>query len=476
MAAVQITQFFLYRWRYIIGYTTVFLILVGLLGFAGFFIPGGLSGDEMSAVVQSDSISITNFSSFAILNLPYHFIQAVSITLLGVSDFSIKLPSLLLGLASAVGLILLLSQWFKRNIAVLASLVAVTTGQFLFVAQSGTPSVLYIFWPIMLLLLGTLITKGFKWQFLWRTLFFVTVALSLYTPLSIYPLAAMVLAAVLHPHLRNVIRKMLRTRLIFAMVLGAIIISPLVYAVIREPSFGLTLLGIPDALPDIVNNAKTLVKQYLFFWQPSSTTLMTPVFGLGSILLILYGVVRIIKTRETTQSYLIIAWLICLIPVLLINPTFTTVTFLPLVLLLTTGLDRLIAYWYRLFPLNPYARIAGLLPLVVLVLGLITSGLDRYIYGYYYQPATVGHFSKDLSLLPQDTKYLVVTASEQPFYNVVADHRDDLTVSTSSPDTESFTASRSANQTFDGYEVEHIVTSSSSKDGDRFYVYKKASE
>ncbi|HRQ86905.1 MAG TPA: hypothetical protein PLY16_02230, partial [Candidatus Saccharibacteria bacterium] len=69
-------------------------------------------------------------------------------------------------------------------------------------------------------------------------------------------------------------------------------------------------------------------------------------------------------------------------PVLLLNPSFTTVSFLPSVLMLAAGLTSLIGYWYRLFPLNPYARVAGLIPIVVLVGTLIFSGLERYFYGY----------------------------------------------------------------------------------------------
>ncbi len=48
-------------------------------------------------------------------------------------------------------------------------------------------------------------------------------------------------------------------------------------------------------------------------------------------------------------------------PVILINPIFTSVTFVPIVLLLAAGLTSLIGYWYRLFPRNPYARVAGLI-------------------------------------------------------------------------------------------------------------------
>src|SRR3546814_8074549 len=106
------------------------------------------------------------------------------------------------------------------------------------------------------------------------------------------------------------------------------------------------------------------------------------------------------------------------------NPGFTSVTFVPLVLLLTSGLEGLVGYWYRLFPRNPYARIAGLLPLIILVVALVISGLDRYAYGYYYQPATVSHFSHDLSLMPKKHERLVVTQDELPFYPVVGHHRD----------------------------------------------------
>jgi hypothetical protein len=474
--AFEITQLYLYRLRYVLGYGAIFLAVIGLLTFAGFFIPGGLSSEEMAAVVKSDSLSLVNFSSLAVIDLPFHFLQAVSINLLGVSEFSIKLPSLILGLLSAVGMVVLLTQWFKNNIAVLASLIAITTGQFLFVAQSGTPGIMYIFWPVALLLLGTLITKGVKLQFLWRALFFIIAALSLYTPLSIYPLVAMILAALLHPHLRNVVKKLLRVKLLFAMILGLAILSPLAYGIATQPVLGLALLGIPDSLPDFVHNGATLIKQYLFFWQPSTTTLMTPVFGLGSMLLIIYGLYQMFKTRETTQSYLITTWLICLVPVLIINPSFTTVTFLPLLLLLTTGLDRLIAYWYRLFPMNPYARFAGLVPLVILVIGLIGSGLDRYIYGYYYQPETATHFSKDLRLMPRDIDQLVVSRQELPFYTVVDKHSDSLTVTSDSPTENRIVVTEAAAASFSGYSVERIVTSASAENSDRFYIYKKDQE
>ena len=475
MAAKEITNFFIYRWRYILGYTLVGLLLAGLLVFAGLYVPGGISEVEMAAAVRSNDIALTNPETLAITNLPYYLLQATIFHVFGMYDFTIKLPSLILALFSAIGLILLLRRWFKPNIAVLASLIAVTTGQFLFVAQSGAPSILYIFWPVMLLLLGTQITRGKRLRILWKILFAIAAALSLYTPLSIYPLIAIVLAIALHPHLRHAVRRLSKARLSVSLGLAAAVLAPLIYFIVLKPQLGLVLLGVPaSGAIDLGANFMTLLRQYFLFWEPSTTTLMTPVFGLGSMLIILLGVYRLVRTSDTTRSYLIILWTLCLIPVLLINPSFTTVMFVPSVLLLAAGLTSLVTYWYRLFPLNPYARVAGLVPLIILVLTLIGSGLDRYIYGYHYDPKTAVNFSRDLRLLPKDTTQLVVSDEEFSFYNAVAQYRNDLTVTVDTPTSNTFTATRLAKQSFKGYEIAKIITTTYSTNGDRLYVYQKS--
>ncbi len=192
----------MYRWRYILGYTIIGLLLAGLLVFAGLYVPRGLYPLKRCAQRSEQIVFLSQSDSFAITNLPYYLLQAAIFHAFGVYDFTIKIPSLILALFSAIGLILLLRRWFTPNIAVLASLIAVTTGQFLFVAQNGTPGILYIFWPVLLLLLGTQVTRAKRFRVLWKFLFAAAAALSLYTPLSIYPLIAIVLALILHPHLR----------------------------------------------------------------------------------------------------------------------------------------------------------------------------------------------------------------------------------------------------------------------------------
>lgn len=475
MATRDFSTYTLYRWRYVIGYSLIGLALAGLLLFAGLFLPGALSEAEIKASIVSSSLSFQNPDTLAVANLPYYLLQAGVFSLFGMSIFTIKLPSLILGLFTAVGFILLLRRWFKSNIAVLASLIAISTGQFLFIAQSGTASILYLFWPIALLWLGTQVTREKKFRFLWKILFAIVAALSLYTPLGIYPLVAIVLAIALHPHLRAVLRRLSRLRLAIVGAIFIILVAPLVYFIVKDPGLGISLLGIPSSWPDFGANAITVLKQYFLFWQPSNTAVMTPVFGLGTAMLIALGSYRLIRTADTTRSYLIIIWILCLIPVLLVNPGFTSVTYVPSVLMIAAGLMSLISYWYRLFPRNPYARISGLIPIVALVGVLILSGLARYIYGYHYSPTIAPLFTKDLALLPKDTKELVVSNDEKPFYEAVAKYMPELTV-VDTPSGAIYTTTRNARVTKNGSEVGRIVTNSRAADADRFYIYQKAAK
>lgn len=472
MGRLNITSFYIYRWRYWVGYSLVALALIAALVFAGMYLPGGISDAEMQSVVKSDAITRTNITTVGTTNLPYHLLQKTSIAVFGVNDFTIKLPSIILAFLSAVGLVLLLRLWFRPNIAVLGSLIAITTGQFLFIAQDGTPGILYLFWPVWLLLLATLISNHAKYISLLKIAFFIAVALSLYTPLSIYVLVALGTAIILHPHLRFVIMHLSRIRLFIGILVAAIIVTPLAWGIIASPSLGLTLLGIPDSWLSFHDMVVQFGAQYLGFAWPGGMTLMTPLFALGSMLLIALGIYRLYRSRTRAQSYIIIIWSLCLLPFVFINPNLTSIVFLPMVLLLSTGLDGLLSFWYRLFPRNPYARIGGLIPMVVLVIALVLTGLDRYIYGYHYDPRIVSNFSLDLRIMPKDTNNLVVSQHELVFYSSVAKHsHDNLNVSTV-PNGNEFTATHAAKGVYPNYKIDKIITSSDANNSDRFYLYK----
>jgi len=475
MSKLNVTDFLIYRWRYWIGYGIVAIGLIAVIIFASLYSPGGISYQEMQSVIKSSSINYSDFNSLAITNLPYHMLQNASLAIFGVSVFSIKLASIILAFLSAIGIILLLRNWFKPSVGILASLIAISTGQFIFIAQDGTPGILYLFWSSWLLFIASLISSRQKSRKLLITIFAVIAILSLYTPLSVYLLIALVSAVVLHPHLRYIVKQIPKIEIIIGTVVALILISPLILSVIKSPSLGLTLLGIPTQWPNLSSNLASLGAQYLGFTNPGGSTLMTPFFELGSMLIIAVGLYNVIKNHQTGKNYVIALWTALLIPIVIINPNITAVAFLPLVLLLASGLNKLISYWYKLFPLNPYARIIGLIPLIILVSVLVFSGADRYVYGYRYDPNIAPNFSHDLNLIPAETKDLVVADNELDFYKIVALRNRTFNVSVE-PTSDTFLSTRGAKKQFDGYSINRIITASNSDQGDRFYLYTKTAQ
>lgn len=473
MRKIEISELFLYKWRLWIGYGSVAIILLIVLIFASLNIPGGISAQEMQSVIKSDSINYLDFSSVAITNLPYHMLQKATLDIFGVTIIGIKLPSIIFACLSAAGMILILRKWFKPSIGILASLIAITTGQFIFIAQNGTPDVLYLFWPVWLIVLANLATRRKESKIISTIIFFVLATISLYTPLSIYIIIALVSATILHPHLRFLIKQITKMEAIVGLVVILIILAPLIGAVFKSPDLCLTMSGIPTGTPDLKANLASLGAQYLGFSKPGGTVLMTPFFELGSMLLIAFGIYHVFKTRSTAKSYIISLWVICLTPILILNPIFTSITFFPLVLLLASGLNKLLTYWYGIFPRNPYARIGGLVPIIVLSVVLVLSGVNRYVYGYRYDPEIVNSFSKDLSLIPSNTRELVASNNELPFYKIVAKHNKNLIILDSYSGGESFLTTHAANKSYAGYEISQIITNPMTNDSDRFYLYKK---
>ena len=485
----QLTEYFLYRWRYILGYAGIGFIIIALLFMAGAFVPGGLTHDEMQSVVASSNInlSLKAFDPSIVINLPYHVLQRISIDLLGVSNISIKLPSLILGAMSAFGMLVLLRMWFRRNVAVITTILILTTGQFLFLAQSGSPSIIYAFWSVWLLVSATMVARQAKMLTFWKVAFFGAAALSLYTPLSIYILIAMFAAIVLHPHLRFLVRKLSKPKMVTAGIAALIITAPLIYAIVRQPSIAFALLGIPEGDPSLMANGILILRQYFDFISPTSSALMTPVYGLGSMALIVLGAFELVATRHTARSYLIGAWILLLSPVLLLNPSFTSVTFLPLMLLMAMGVGALIGNWYRLFPRNPYARFAGLIPLSVLIGGMVFTGVDRFTYGYLYDPNTASNFTRDLVLLnntlgekDRGEIQIITSDREHAFYSAVASRNKNVSVATapvpSSAATIIFTHAQHGTQPHPSAAPYRIVADTKTNNADRFYIYRSVKQ
>lgn len=472
----------MYRSRFAIGYSIVALAGVLILAVALFIAPGGISNAEKNSIITTSAMSFQSLTPSSIVDAPYHLLQWLSIRTLGVTTLSIKLPSMIIAILTGVGIVGLLSAWFRRNVAVLAAAIAITTGQFLFLAQYGTPAIMPIFWASWILFSALMVSRRVRFSTLWKIVLFGCMALSLYTPLSAYTLVALFSAVLFHPHLRYLVRKMTAWKVILALIFSAALLSPLALAISADHTIAKMLLGIPDAMPNLVENLKLLVREYLSFTQPSERSLLTPIYSLGTVLFALLGVLRFFGTKYTARGYILGALLVLMAPLMLFDPKSVEITFVPTILLVALGIDWLFRRWYMLFPVNPYARIAGLIPLSVLLCGILIASVTRYVGTMSYGPAQVREFSHDLSIINTEIHrqkhariLLVVPKKDEAFYRVLAEYNKRITVTTVFlPD--EYSPMLVARDVLDEPATEHlarILTDDRSSDADRFYLYQK---
>lgn len=491
MGKLKVTDFFLYRWRYPLGYAVFCVVAAALLVIAGLFVIGGLSQPEINSALISEALNPSKMFALQpeqLLFLPYRLLQAVSIAVIGFTPFGIKLPSMLLGLLSAFGLVLLLQLWFRRNVAIIAATIGATSSQFLLISQSGHAGVSYIFLAIALLLLASLITRQGKLAPFWTILAFMVAGISLYMPLNVYILAALAATCAFHPHARHILfKKTSKPALAIGTLLFGAIVAPLAVGIFHQPQLGLTMLGVVLDPAQLLSNLSLLATNYGSFYTPSSGIQIVPVFSLGTVLLILLGTYQLFTAKYTTQSYIISFWLLLLVPFIIMNPEYVSITFVPAVLLIANAIQYLIRSWYRLFPRNPYARIFGLLPLAVVLIGTVTTSIDRFAYGYHYAPDRYSVYNYDISMLnklvkeePKEQSEIVIVASakNKDLYSAFARQNsasERLSVTTTAPErlNEGTTLIVARDASVNAAQIPtKIATTNAAENADRFYVYK----
>jgi hypothetical protein len=477
-----LSEVLLYRYRYIIGYLLFTLVLVGAL-YMSFQVPGQLTAGERQSTVTSATLSLQDPAAKDIVNLPYHLLQKASLSKFDITNLGIKLPSLIIGALSAIGLLWLLRRWLLRDsIAIFTICIFVAHKLFLSASQEGVPLIMMIFWLIFVLLFALKFTANNK-SILWGLLLTSSLALSLYTPLGIYVVICLLAASVLHPHLRYVLGSVPKLNVALFVAVAAILVAPLIYAVFKNPLIVATLAGWPDAtvtLELLRHNVKEIIKAFFFFWDSQLTTVgLTPIFGASSFVLILLGALSLMRDHHSARSYMLLMTLPIVALPSLFNPDFLIILSVPLILLFSLGIETLLDEWYSLFPHNPYARVTALVPMIILLAGIMIGNLTFYLNGYRYSPDLSRFYSHDLSLARETlTKYpnstLITNSNDLPFYNLL--ERDFSGVTVTSVPGEALGATTTVTHIDPAIQfgsLKYLTVDSYANNGVRFYVYQK---
>jgi len=439
--------------------------------------PNGLSESEMASAAHSYDLQPDSVLKGDIVNLPYRTLQKLSIMLFGLNIYSVKLPSIVIGLILGLLLILLLNRWFKTNVALLASILAILSASFLFLAGSGTPLIMLVFWPTLLLWLGSKIQGVTKPKPLYCFVFAFALLASIFTPHLIYLAAFIVLFALLHPHLRFTIKTLPTVPLILTLFIILMGLAALVVAAFVNPAIIPELLLAPGlTFGGFIENVKVAFLP-LFSWNTTlESQFLSPFVGLASIALAAIGLLSTTKGFFASRNSIASCLIVFTIFLAGLNPESAILILLPLSILIAHGLRYILDKWYTLFPDNPYARISGVLPIGAFMGIMIYGGITHFLYGYRYVPMVADEFNNDVTLIQEnltqgETLYVINDEISYNFLKILQEsHTFTVENQIPAPDQLPTKYATLGHQNIPG-ELNTIITSPKSDNSDRIYMY-----
>ena len=472
MKKITISKLFLYRYRFVIGYILLGASFIALLFVLPTFAQNGLSEAEISSATNSYYLGKSGILNGDLVDLPYRLLQKLSITIFGLSAYAIKLPSIIVGLLLGLLLILLLNRWFKSNVSMLASCLIVLSTPFLFLAGSGTPLIMLVFWPTLLLWLGSKIQGEKRPRPAYCFLFAMAMLLSIFTPYMIYFAIFCVLFVLAQPHLRFVIKglpKLPLTIVILIMLAGFTVLG---ISVFHNPETIMTLLFSKDFHIDQFFSNVMVGLAPVFSWHNSlESVFLSPLISLPTFALALIGLFSTTKgffaSRNSIASILLV---FCLI-ITGFDSNAIVFFILPFSILVAHGLKYLLEKWYGLFPENPYARISALLPLTILFGFMIVPGLLQYIYGYRYNPNIANEFNDKLEVIRENLNDEHLLVFENYDFYKILESKTDLKIIDAAENVDRLAVLGKLEEVPDGYKLDRIITSPMRDNSDIIYLY-----
>ena len=435
----------------------------------------------MSSAISADAISPSLIQDGNVINLPYLLLQKASISIFGLSLYSIKLPSIIIAVLTALFIILILNRWFKSDVAIVGSILSTLSTAFLFLAGSGTPTIMIVFWLSVILWLGSKIVGNKNIHPMLVFSFVFCVALSLYTPHLFYVALGIGIAGIAHPHLRFALKQLKPYQLIFSMLIFAISIAPLIVGCICKPSIISQLIFTQNfSLGNFARNISDAFAPLFSFGLVYDSIYLAPLFGLANIIFVIFGILASIGKLFTSRNTVVSLLTIFAILVSGLNQDIALSIIIPIAVLSTAGLESLIEKWHTLFPENPYAHIIGTLPIIVIVLTIIISGLAHFIFGYHYTPRVAKNFDNDITIIQEhisSNDILVVSENQEnyDFYKLLEQYNH-FTIMSEPPeqiDGDGRIALLGMPSNDKTLKLKEIITSPKSRNSDRLYIYEK---
>lgn len=484
MGKLNPNKYFLYKNRFVIGYILLAASFLTLILFVPKIALTGLSSSEITSATASQNLNLRGIFDGQLVDLPYRLLQKTVFKFIGITTYSVIIPSIIIGGFLGFFLILLLNRWFKNNTAIIASIIAVLSSNFLFLVSNGTPLIMVVFWPTLLLWLGSKVQGKERPAPIWSFIFAITLFFSSFTPYMIYLIVLILIYTIIHPHLRFTIKNLPRIPFILVSLFVLIGFGFMGFIFLKHPETIKPLLYSGDfKITTYLSNLKQAFLPFFTWHGVIESIFLAPQISLPATLIAVIGLVSTFKGFFASRNSIAIFLIIFTILISGFHTDYAVLLILPFTILIAHGLRYIIYKWYNLFPENPYAKLFGVIPIAIFLFTMITSDLSHFISGYRYAAPVANQFSNDLTLvldhlqpdnyllLDQEddfSKLLVAANTVKPIFKQSLNYHIVTSLNNLPKSAQFYTM---AKHTDGQLELQKIYTSSKSQNSDRLYLY-----
>lgn len=376
-------------------------LLAGMLTYQLGVMPDGISANEVPVVhtVQANALSGRDILQRNSLYLP-HKLGLYALEKSGFTSLrAIRAVGVSFGLLGAIAMYIILRKWHTQRVALLTSLLFVTSSWFLYSARLAAPETTYLLVP-WLVYFGIRVQEN-NLRFLGLGLLMLLVTLILYIP----GLCWFIIPAIIWQRSRvSAELRQAGTKQSLLLVAGTLLVLlPLVMTFINDPSLIVDWLGATgprlSALEFLKNLANIPVQLFARSeLDPSTHVGRLPYLDIATTVFVALGAYRYFFRRRLDRTKLLAAGLIVGSLLAALNFQAATILLPFIYIIAAAGITLLLQQWFTVFPRNPLARNIGV-GLVVLVVALTgVYHLRRYFIAWPNTPETRQAYSISVKL------------------------------------------------------------------------------
>ncbi len=427
----SIQRSWLYRYRYLLASILLAVIVLAISIYRFWSVPSGLSASEKLSAIASGRLASGNITG--LVNAPWLILEALAIKLYGMTIFALRLPALLLVVASILTMMLAIRAIYRPSLAMMGGLLMACSAFTISLGRAGTPAVMTVLLLTLAILLGYYVVNAKQKVALAVGLALDLMALS-YMSGGLYIVVALAVVALLHPKSRYIIK---RHKKLLAGIAVAYVILLLVPMLLigrgRTTLASLLAIGTPSPA-----NLRQLASGYVAGSAGLTGGLMTPMLTITGAIMVVIGLITLARRGGllSLRSYVIISLLVAGMSMAAFNPDYIYLLFVPTILLEVIAIGYIVDKWHGLFPQNPYARSLAILALSILIGSISLLDINRYISAVNYRASVVYQYDQTLPAVNQlltsnphaEIRLVVHSETDYQLYSLLTNRYSNLRV------------------------------------------------